>query len=62
MTLQIGGFAEEYEFSVKIPKGALGSLRTKVNQALQFDGKIHRITQGRDSPSNPMVTLTILAE
>ena len=41
-TLQIGGFTEEYDFSVKIPK---------VNEALHFDGKAHRITRGSDSPS-----------
>jgi len=61
-TLQIGGFTEEYDFSVKIPKVSLGSRRPKVNEALQFDGKTYRISRVSDSPSYPMVTLTVQAK
>ena len=61
-TLQIGGFTEEYDFSVKIPKAALGTLRPKVNESLRFDGKTYRISRVSDSPSYPMVTLTVQAK
>ena len=61
-TLQIGGFTEEYDFSVKIPKTALGTLRPKVNEPLRFDGKTYRISRVSDSPSYPMVVLTVQAK
>lgn len=61
-TLQIGGFTEEYDFLVKIPKAALGTLRPKVNESLRFDGKTYRISRVSDSPSYPMVTLTVQAK
>jgi hypothetical protein len=60
--LQIGGFGEEYDFSVKIPKASLGQLRPKVNDAIQFDGKTYRISRVSQSPSYPMVTLTVQAK
>ena len=60
--LQIGGFSEEYDFTVKIPKAALGSARPKVNDPIQFDGKTYRISKVGESPGYPMVTLTVQAK
>jgi hypothetical protein len=60
--LQRGGFTKEYDFSVKIPKGTLGTLSPMVNEGLRFDGKTYRISRVSDSPSYPMVTLTVQAE
>jgi hypothetical protein len=57
--LQIGGFSEEYDFTVKIAKAALGSARPKVNEPIQFDGKTYRISKVSESPAYPMVTLTV---
>lgn len=58
-TLQIGGFAEEYDFTVKIPKAALGLARPKVKDPIQFDDKTWRISKVSESPSYPMVTLMV---
>ena len=60
--LQIGGFGEEYDFTVKIARTALGATRPKVNEALQFDGKTYRISKVSESPAYPMVTLTVQAK
>ena len=60
-TLQIGGFGEEYDFTVKIAKAALGGTRPKPNEPLQFDGKTWRISKVSESPGYPMVTLTVQA-
>ena len=57
--LQIGGFSEEYDFTVKIPKVALGKVRPKVNEPIQFDGKTYRISKVSESPAYPMITLTV---
>ena len=57
--LQIGGFSEEYDFTVKIPKAALVAQRPKVNEPIQFDGKTYRISKVSESPAYPMVTLTV---
>ncbi len=61
-TLQIGGFGEEYDFTVKIAKAELGRVRPKVNEAIQFDGKTYRIARVSESPSYPIVTLTVQAK
>ncbi|XHR30905.1 MAG: hypothetical protein ACFUZC_10135 [Chthoniobacteraceae bacterium] len=61
-TLQIGGFGEEYDFTVKIAKAALGRVRPKVNEAIQFDGKIYRVARVSESPSYPLITLTVQAK
>ncbi|XHR27614.1 MAG: hypothetical protein ACFUZC_16940 [Chthoniobacteraceae bacterium] len=61
-SLQIGGFGEEYDFTVKIAKAALGHCRPKVNEAIQFDRKTYRISKVSESPSYPMVTLTVQAK
>jgi len=61
-TLQIGGFGEEYDFTVKIAKAVLGRFRPKVNEAIQFDGKTYRISKVSDSPAYPIVTLTVQAK
>jgi hypothetical protein len=61
-TLQIGGFGEEYDFTVKLAKEALGKSRPKVNEAIQFDGKAYRIARVSESPSYPLVTLTVQAK
>ena len=60
-TLQIGGFGEEYDFTVKIAKAALGGARPKPNEPVQFDGKTWRISKVSESPGYPMVTLTVQA-
>ena len=57
--LQIGGFSEEYDFTVKIPKAALVAQRPKVNEPIQFDGKTYRISKVSESPAYPMITLTV---
>jgi len=61
-TLQIGGFGEEYDFTVKIAKPALGKARPKANEPIQFDGKTYRISKISESASYPMVTLTVQAK
>ena len=61
-TLQIGGFGEEYDFTVKIAKASLGTRRPKTNDPIQFDGKTYRISKVSESPAYPMVTLTVQAK
>ena len=61
-SLQIGGFSEEYDFTVKIAKASLGKDRPKVNDAIRFDGKTYRISKASDSPAYPMLTLTVQAK
>ena len=58
-TLQIGGFGEDYDFTVKIAKSAMGRARPKVNEAIQFDGNTYRIAKVSESPAYPLVTLTV---
>ena len=60
--LQIGGFGEEYDFTVKIPKAALGGLCPRVNEPIQFDGKTYRISKVSQSPAYPLITLTVHAK
>lgn len=59
-SLQIGGSSEQHDFSVQIPK--VCSRRPKVNDAILFDGKAHRISRVSDSYSCAMVTLTVQVE
>ncbi len=61
-SLQIGGFGEEYDFTIKIAKAALGKDRPKLNEAVQFDGKVYRVSKVSESPSYPLVTLTVQAK
>ena len=61
-TLQIGGFDQEYDFSVKIPKASLGPVRPKLNEAIQFDGTLYRIAKVSESPVSPFVVLTVQAK
>lgn len=58
-TLQIGGFSEDYDFTVKIAKAVLGCTRPKLNDTLSFDGDIYRVTKVSESPAYPLVTLTV---
>ncbi len=58
-TLQIGGFGEDYDFTVKIAKAALGKARPKLHEPIQFDGKTYRIARASESPGYPMVALTV---
>ena len=57
--LQVGGFGEDYDFTVKIAKADLGDVRPKLNDPIQFDGITYRIAKTSESPSYPMVTLTV---
>lgn len=57
--LQIGGFDQEYDFTVKILKGAFGPMRPKLNEALRFDGDTYRIAKVSESPTSPFVILTV---
>ena len=58
-TLQIGGFGENYDFTVKIAKSALGKDRPKLNDPIEFDGITYRVARTTESPTYPMVTLTV---
>jgi len=57
--LQVGGFGENYDFTVKIAKADLGDARPKLNDPIEFDGITYRIAKTTESPSYPMVTLTV---
>jgi hypothetical protein len=57
--LQIGGFGENYDFTVKIAKAALGDARPQLNDPIEFDGITYRIAKTSESPTYPMVTLTV---
>jgi len=57
--LQVGGFGENYDFTVKIAKAALGDARPKLNDPIEFDGITYRIAKTSESPTYPMVTLTV---
>ena len=58
-TLQIGGFGEDYDFTIKIAKAALGRSRPKLNDAISFDGDTYRVAKVSESPAYPLVTLTV---
>ena len=58
-SLQIGGFAEEYDFIVKIPRATLGSLMPKKHDVIQFDGKSYKIARITESKPYPMLILAI---
>lgn len=58
-TLQIGGFGEDYDFTVKIPKAALGKARPRLNDSIQFDARSYRIAKVSESAGYPMVILTV---
>ena len=57
--LQVGGFGENYDFTVKIAKADLGGARPKLNDPIEFDGTTYRIAKTSESPTYPMVTLTV---
>jgi hypothetical protein len=57
--LQIGGFDQEYDFTVKILKWAFGPVRPKLNDPVQFDGDTYRIAKVSESPASPFVILTV---
>jgi hypothetical protein len=58
-SLQIGGFDQEYDFTVKIPKASLGGARPKPRDAVEFDGTTYRVAKVSESPSSPFVVLTV---
>ena len=55
----VGGFEEGYDFTVKIAKADLGDARPKLNDPIEFDGITYRIAKTSESPTYPMVTLTV---
>lgn len=57
--LAIGGFDQEYDFTVKIPKAALGNARPRLNDPIEFDEKTYRIAKVSESPGYPMIVLTV---
>ena len=57
--LQVGGFGENYDFTVKIAKADLGDARPHLNDPIEFDGTTYRIAKTSESGNYPMVTLTV---
>ena len=58
-TLQIGGFGDDYDFTVKIAKAGLGRARPKLNDTISFDGQTYRIAKVSEAAGYPLITLTV---
>jgi hypothetical protein len=57
--IDIGGFVDWPELSLRVPKTAFTGPRPKSGERIEVDGSAYRITQVAGHPRSPLLTLTL---
>lgn len=57
--LDIGGFVDSPEFSLRVPKMAFPAALPKFGERIEVDGTEYRISQVSGHPRSPLLTLSL---
>ena len=57
--LDMGGFVESPDLSLRVPKAAFPSTRPKFGDRIEVDGTEYRISQVSGHPRSPLLTLSL---
>ena len=57
--LELGGFVESGDFTIKIPRAALTDHLPKLGEIVEFEGERFRIGRIANHPQYPMIVLTV---
>jgi hypothetical protein len=57
--LEMGGFVESPDLSLRVPKLAFPAALPKLGERMEVDGAVYRITRVSSHPRSPLLTLTL---
>lgn len=57
--LEMGGFVESPDLSLRVPKAAFPDARPKFGERIEVDGAEYRISQVSGHPRSPLLTLSL---
>ena len=57
--IDIGGFVESPELSLRVPKAALSNTLPKFGERIEVEGTEYRISQVSSHPRSPLLTLSL---
>ena len=57
--LEIGGFADTGDFTIKIPRSAFSGRLPKLGEIVEFEGERFRIARITNHPQYPMIVLVV---
>jgi hypothetical protein len=57
--LEMGGFVESPDLSLRVSKLAFVSVLPKLGDRIKVDGAVHRITRVSSHPRSPLLTLSL---
>ena len=57
--IEMGGFVEQPDLSVRVPKAAFPDRLPKFGERIEVDGEQYRITAVSRHPRSPVMTLTL---
>jgi hypothetical protein len=57
--LDIGGFVDSPDLSLRVPKLAFTAALPKLGERMEVDGVIYRITRTSSHPRSPLLTLSL---
>jgi hypothetical protein len=57
--LDIGGFVESPDLSLRVPKLAFPAALPKLGERMEVDGAVYRITRVSSHPRSPLLTLSL---
>ena len=57
--LDIGGFVDSPDLSLRVPKLAFPTALPKLGERMEVDGAVYRITRVSSHPRSPLLTLSL---
>jgi hypothetical protein len=57
--LDIGGFVDSPDLSLRVPKLAFPAALPKLGERMEVDGAVYRITRVSSHPRSPLLTLSL---
>lgn len=57
--MDIGGFVDSPDLSLRVPKLALPAALPKLGERMEVDGAVYRITRVSSHPRSPLLTLQL---
>jgi hypothetical protein len=57
--LDIGGFVESPDLSLRVPKLAFPAALPRLGERMEVDGAVYRITRVSSHPRSPLLTLSL---
>jgi hypothetical protein len=57
--MEMGGFVESPEFSLRVPKAAFPATLPKFGERIEVEGTEYRISQVSSHPRSPLLTLSL---